>query len=318
MPDRHVREILAVPGAVYFATPSRLYRFDLASETLRGIGFEQRDIAGVLGMRLDRDGWIYVGTESDGLFRWRDAAREAPEVQQLALQSDAPVPAINELAIGRDALWLATMRGVYRIERETWRAEFVRLPLPAIGDGAVHVSAIHEARDGELWIGLWNDGLVRHDPRSGATKWLRPGDADAGALRSTSVYSFLETPRGLYIGTNRGMVVHRADWTLRGLNHPRWERSWQCYIVSDAAAKAMAWAGSGSRARAFFPPRRGFRAPVRIDGSRRRARASDGLCAARRRQRQAMDRNLRRWRAVGRCLGSASGTRLVAAARAMG
>jgi diguanylate cyclase (GGDEF)-like protein len=270
VPDRHVREILAVPGAVYFATPSRLHRFDLASETLRNISFEQRDIGGVLGMRADRDGWLYIGTESHGVLRWRDAARGAPEVQHVALQSDTPLPAINELAIGRDALWLATMRGVYRVERGSWRAERVRLPLPAIDDGAVHVSAVHEANDGELWIGLWNDGLVRHDPRSGRTRWLRPGEADAGALRSTSIYSFLETPRGIHVGTNRGMVLHRADCDcLRGLNHPRWDAvEGSGYIVSDLVAEGDGvWAGIwGAGLVRFSPSDEVFEHQVRIDG----------------------------------------------------
>jgi diguanylate cyclase (GGDEF)-like protein len=269
VPDRHVRELLAVPGAVYLATPSRLHRFDLATESLRAVGAGAHDIAGVSGLQRDRDGRIYAVTESGQLFRWFDSP-DAIEVEQVALAADAPLPEINDLSLGRDAVWLATMRGAFRVDRGTWRTDAVRLALPEIRDGAVHVRAIHEADDGELWIGFWNDALVRHDPRNGATRWLRPGHADAGALRSTSIYSFLQTPRGLYIGTNRGIVVHRAECDcLRGLNHPAWDAvDGSGYVISDMVAEGDGvWAGVwGAGIVRFSATDEIFDHQVRVDG----------------------------------------------------
>ena len=46
-PDPHVRRMLAVPGAVYLATRSRLLRFDLSTERLDELRSGNEEIVGV-------------------------------------------------------------------------------------------------------------------------------------------------------------------------------------------------------------------------------------------------------------------------------
>jgi diguanylate cyclase (GGDEF)-like protein len=270
VPDRHVRRLLAVPGALYAATPSRLVRIDLATQQLRAVQLDGRDIAGVWGLLRRADGGLFAGTDNGELLRWRDAGADAPRVERVALRGDEELPGIVQLAAGRDALWAATLRGVFRLDPDAGRHARLRLPLPALADGAVHARAVHEAEDGELWLGFWNDGLVRHDPRDGRTRWLRPGTPEAGALRSSSIYAFLETPRGLYIGTNRGLVMRPRDCDcLRGLNHPSWDAvDGRGVVVADLAAEGHGvWAGVwGGGAVRFGPTDEAIERQVRIDG----------------------------------------------------
>jgi diguanylate cyclase (GGDEF)-like protein len=233
--DRQVRRLLAVPGALYVATASRLLRHDLATRRLEVIRVDGADLSGVWGLRRDEDGTIYAGTDRGELYHWREGAAAAIVPRRLGVEGEPPLPPIVQLAPGRDAIWAATRAGVFRIERGSGRRSPLRLPLPEIDAGQVHARSVHEAADGELWLGFWNDGLVRHDPRTGATRRLRAGTPEAGALRSTSIYSFLETARGLYIGTNRGLVQYRRDCDcLRGLNQPSWDAvDGRGYVVTD-------------------------------------------------------------------------------------
>jgi diguanylate cyclase (GGDEF)-like protein len=268
VPDRHVRRLLAVPGALYVATPSRLLRLDRATQSLRAVQLDGREIAGVWGLLRRDDGALYAGTDTGELLRWVDA--DEPRVERVALQGPEPLPGVLQLAHGRHVLWAATLRGVYRIDPARGVAARVELPLPEIAHGAVHARAVHEAADGELWLGFWNDGLVRHDPATGRTLRLLPGTPAAGALRSTSIYAFLETPRGLYIGTNRGLVVHRRDCNcLRGLNHPSWDAvDGRGVVVADLAAEGDGiWAGAwGGGAVRFGPTDEAIERQVRVDG----------------------------------------------------
>jgi diguanylate cyclase (GGDEF)-like protein len=251
-PDPQVRRMLAVPGAVYLATRSRLLRFDLATERLQTVRVEQGDLVGAYALELDASGWIYVGTESGELYRWRDADAGAV-LQPLRLLDAEGQPwveplAINDLSAGRSTLWLATLDGVYALDPATLRLRFQTLDLPRVAGGRAHVSALHEDTRGALWIGFWNDGLARFEPDAGRTDWFHPSLGNSGALRATSVHSLLERGDRLYIGSNRGIVVYRSDCAcLRGLNLPEWEaREGSGVIITSLAAESGddgLWAG---------------------------------------------------------------------------
>lgn len=64
------------------------------------------------------------------------------------------------------------------------------------------VTSIHEDRDGVLWIGLENTGLIRHDPASGAVQWYHADPDNPNSLRSNYVWSISESRDGtLWVGS---------------------------------------------------------------------------------------------------------------------
>jgi diguanylate cyclase (GGDEF)-like protein len=256
VPDAEVRQILAVPGAVYLSTSRRLLRFDLQRETLQPLRLDGADIGSITGLVRDLDGSLVAATSQGELLRWRD---EVAVPQRLALELPEPIE-INDLAVGRDGLWIATMRGVLRLARGSLAPQALAMDLPELDGGRVHVSAVHEDALGRLWVGFWNDGLARHDLASGRTHWLHPKLGNAGALRSTSIYSFLERGERLYIGSNRGLVVYGRDCDcIRGLNLPEWEvREGSGVVVMDLVAEPEGdglwvgvWGGGLARFSAF-------------------------------------------------------------------
>ncbi len=270
--DPKVARLLAVAGAVYVATPRRLHRYDQRAETLSPVLADGEELGGVIDLAADADGTIHAVTQGGQLYRWRDAgAASAPG--RVMLETAAPLPRVVTLGLGREALWLGTTRGVYRVDRTSLKTEYLRLDLPEIQHGAVHVSAVTEDAEGELWIGFWNDGLARYRPQDGRLRRLLPGTPEAGALRSTSIYRFLHEPGGMVIATNRGLVVYRRDCDcLHGLNHPDWDEvEGSGIIASDVVAEpgGAVWAGVwGTGLVRFSASDRVFERQVRVDGRR--------------------------------------------------
>lgn len=268
--DPKVTRLLAVPGAVYIAAQRGLHRFDLASETLTQITAAGQTIPGVVGLRQDHDGSVLAVTDTGQLYRWQERGG-TPQPERLKL-TGAALPTAVTLAPGPSAIWIGTTHGVYRLDRDSLAATPLRLELPEIAHGAVHISAVHEDAHGELWIGGWNDGLIRYALRSGAARRVLPGTPAAGALRSTSIYRFLEGLDGeLLIGSNRGLVRYLRDCDCyRGLNDPAWDAiEGRGIIVSDLALEAggAVWAGSwGTGLVRFSASDRVFERQVRVDG----------------------------------------------------
>lgn len=267
--DPKVVRLLALPGAVYVAAPRRLHRFDQHGETLAPVRAGDQELAGVTGLVRDLDGHVLAITETGALYRWQDGT--APRPERLALKGAEALPPVVTLAPGREALWIGTARGVYRVDRASWRAEPLRLDLPEIGHGAVRVWALAEDRSGELWIGFWDHGLARYRPDTGRVRRILPGEPGAGALRSTSIYRFLEARDEMLIGTNRGLVRYRRDCDCYlGLNPPEWDRlDGRGVIVSDLAQEpgGAVWAGSwGTGLVRFSNTDRAIERQVPVDG----------------------------------------------------
>ena len=229
--DNRVNKMLSVPGAVYLASATRVWRYDLKTHTLSLIRNQTGDTFRASALARTADGTI-LATGSTELWRWRDApeARAVP----IVLTFDDPITNINALHVGQSGVWLFTETGSYALKVDAptllthaKNAHAVKLHVDeqALKFGAVNANAGYEYPRGVLWIGFWNDGLLRLDLATGKHRWLHPKRAGAGALRSTSIYSFAARDDRLYVGTNRGLVVyHPSCECMRGLNHPSWDQ----------------------------------------------------------------------------------------------
>ena len=154
--------------------------------------------------------------------------------------------------------WLATDQGLFRFDYSSATAKEstqndtaiispVRFTAPAVQNGARYLSAILEYPKGQLWLGYYNDGLVKLDLKSGAHQRFLPGQANSGALNSTSIYAFAATPERLYIGTNRGLVYFgSACQCLQALDALDWKASDRKGLVVQALLVAPdgLWAGT--------------------------------------------------------------------------
>ena len=69
-----------------------------------------------------------------------------------------------------------------------------------------HVWKIEPAKDGALWLGTRNEGLIHFDPTSQKTKFFNHDPTIPGSLPSNLVLSLLDTENELWIGSHNGLA----------------------------------------------------------------------------------------------------------------
>ncbi len=251
--DSQASELLAVPGAMYIASAVRVWRYDLKTHTLSLIQNVKGETFRAETLARREDGTIFAVGDSL-LWAWRDAisARASP----IELLADDSTSGISAIQFGASGAWLFAESGSYQLELasesgsklipDTAYAVSLRIDEPALKFGAVRAMAGYEFPKGTLWIGYWNDGLLKLDLQTGKHRWFHPGQTGAGALRSTSIYKFAAREDRLYIATNRGMVVyHPSCDCLRGLNHPSWDQLDGAGIIVNSLMLENSGAASG-------------------------------------------------------------------------
>ena len=97
-------------------------------------------------------------------------------------------------------LWFGTMEGLVRFNGLTFEI-FDQRNTPALRSSRIR--ALHESRDGALWIATAGGGAVRHF--NGRFTTLTKADG----LADDSVIAFAETNDGLWLGTGNGLNQYR-------------------------------------------------------------------------------------------------------------
>ena len=140
------------------------------------------------------DGRVWVASTGLGVIRPDGSARAYTAVDGL------PVPLVNSLLFDRSGtLWVASDGGVSRL---VGKADAERLVDVPTGRGAVAVNALVLDRNGDVWGGFMDHGVVRFG-RSHRVS-LFPFE---GALEGATLFALAVGPDGsLWAGTTRGLV----------------------------------------------------------------------------------------------------------------
>jgi diguanylate cyclase (GGDEF)-like protein/PAS domain S-box-containing protein len=119
----------------------------------------------------DSKGDLWLGTESDGLKRYDPVHNQFDDHSDLLMQgakdnTHKPLLVVNAFAdAGNGRLWVASNRGVALFDPAYHMVSF--LPEDATGTRGLpdaDVRCLLLARDGTLWIGTANAGLMHYDP----------------------------------------------------------------------------------------------------------------------------------------------------------
>jgi diguanylate cyclase (GGDEF)-like protein/PAS domain S-box-containing protein len=178
----------------------------------------------------DSVGGLWVGSEGRGLLRLVGERLEY-ESHYPALLSALPdaqpgmslrVFAIAEGSPGQ--LWLASDRGLLVYRPNERRARLHALPPPPSKSAPVHdLRYVIRARDGRLWVGTYEEGLLRLDLEAGTQRWYRPDPADPESLSHALVTHVFEDREGaIWVSTLEGLnrIDPVSGQVRRFLNDP--------------------------------------------------------------------------------------------------
>jgi signal transduction histidine kinase/ligand-binding sensor domain-containing protein len=170
--DRVERGTRDAAGVLWFATGEGVSRFDGHAFESFGIGDGLPDAA-AHDVAVTRDGTVWVAT--DGGVAWLD-----PSVRVTRTAFHAVDPsmlggvAVSFLENPSGALWVATLRGLFELERRGDRVQVHAITLGA-GRQPQVLAVTRDPVDGSLWLGTsW--GLV-HRTAAGAVERYRVGPA---------------------------------------------------------------------------------------------------------------------------------------------
>ena len=194
-------------GFLWFGTIAGLARYDghrflFYSPTSGAAAADPSRSTVVFPAIEDSRGEIWIGTDSQGLFRF-DKNKETFVQYRHDPDNPASLSGDTVLAIQEDksgSLWVGTrLDGLNRFDRET--ESFSRVPLDP---DAGAVWDLLSDRQGFLWVGTQEGGLYRRNPASGEIANFRFVLDNPRSLGSNTVWSIFEDKQGMIWAGTRG------------------------------------------------------------------------------------------------------------------
>jgi len=217
--EHFVSALLADPdGSLWVGTINGLNRFDPATEKFEPF-LPRRGAANSLphqkinALLRDRDGALWIASDG-GLSRYRPATHDFDSFESGL--ADHRVQAI--VGDGAGGLYVGTAAGLLRFDPATRAFAAVQADGQLAATLRSWIDTLLLDRNGELWIGTKDVGLLRYSPRSGALAQWRHSDADAQSLSHDRLYALLEDREGqLWVGTEAGadLMLDRAGAQAR-------------------------------------------------------------------------------------------------------
>ncbi len=182
------------------ATPTSPLRF-------KRLGSLDADELSILALLQDRQGFIWIGTHSGGLYRYNgyQAVRYTSNASARSLPHDR-VSTLFEDADG--AIWIGTQDGLARFNPAS--DDFTRYtPPPGPSSQRIVKSVIGDGKRG-MWLATWG-GLQHFDPATGSFKLYLHDARRPASLASNDINALaLDEKGGLYAATWPGGLDYLA------------------------------------------------------------------------------------------------------------
>jgi diguanylate cyclase (GGDEF)-like protein/PAS domain S-box-containing protein len=176
------------------------------------------------------DGKLWLGTEGDGLKRYD------PANGQFERYADVFEPLLDPALRGRpmrmlglaegeaDTLWVSGNQGLFHFDPAQRRARRVPIRLDADAPPNRDPSALRSmlrARDGSIWIGSYNVGLVHFYPQTETWRFYRHDPEDEDSLSHSLINTIFEDRRGrIWVGTLAGLdLLDPTSGRIRRFRH---------------------------------------------------------------------------------------------------
>ncbi|WP_426110394.1 ligand-binding sensor domain-containing diguanylate cyclase [Massilia sp. PWRC2] len=178
-------------AAVAAATPTSELRF-------KRLGSLDADDLSILSMLQDRQGFVWIGTHSGGLYRYNgyQAVKYTHDTSGPDSLPNDRVSALFEDRQGR--IWAGTQDGLARFNPASGTFTALLLP-PGPSSGRIVKAIIGDGADG-MWVATW--GGLQHVDRNGTVRRYVHDDKDGDSLGANDVNALaLDADGGLWVAT---------------------------------------------------------------------------------------------------------------------
>lgn len=201
-------------GYIWFATQSGVSIYNgstfnefIPQEVLKGID--------AVTITQTKDGAIWIGTNTDGVFRY-----DYSKLTHFTVKKGLPSEVIRSFyQDDQERLWVATESGVAYFENSKW-IKFED-PEKKINEG---VLSIAQSADGLFWFGTQGSGLISYDQK--VFKYHE------NAVVDPYIFSLKTIGNTLYIGTTSEGVHQYSNGVFSKLNHSAVDKSWISTIIA--------------------------------------------------------------------------------------
>lgn len=204
--DSFVSRIAWCEGCLFVATDSHLYQYDAYRDEFSPVTLEvdgtPEEAFDVKCLRYDGRGSLWMGTLENGLYQISPSNLTARHYAFPQLHNYIPCVCFD----ARGYVYVVSNQG----DGAVWRKQLsddvfrrVYLRTGAAGFLPATALAMHLDRAGALWFGLWQGGLLRFDPLTGATE---PVAVPAAGDHIHSIVQY--GPAELLIGSDHGLTLY--------------------------------------------------------------------------------------------------------------
>ena len=151
----------------------------------------------IWSVETDLTGTIYLGT-SDSVFK--------PEskygfVQVKAKDSNTIPGFVRDMRAIDSGVWIASSAGLYFLPTDSQVAEPVTTPFDLVGIKPADVFSVELTHQGELWLALYNLGVLRWDPNNNVAELIQ--SYAGGVLTDLNIsHVFEDSKHNLWIGSS--------------------------------------------------------------------------------------------------------------------
>ncbi len=152
----------------------------------------------VWSIEFDSEDNLYLGT-SETLLK----NNKNQEFKKVSTKDQNEIPGIirDTLVSQNQDTWIASSEGLYFLEHDTIIAKNITEPFDLVGIKTTDVFSVEETDDGEIWLALYNLGVLRWNPETSIATLIQ--SYSGGSLTDINiVHIYQDSYKNIWIGSN--------------------------------------------------------------------------------------------------------------------
>ena len=214
--NQFISALLADTDGLYVGTDNGVFFFHFQSEKFQRRAADIRNT--VRAFSLDKDGNVWISLNGQSVFRYNPKNKQLKKYTVFANDSSSSVSMTIVYADAQNRIWAVGGSGEWvmcQLNKAKDLFEPVRLKSSSPDLGAY---AMLQTKDGSLWLGTWNNGLVRINDDFTISQVINPLITGVG----NHIHCLYEwSPTQLLIGCDGGLICFNpqdGSWKMVSYN----------------------------------------------------------------------------------------------------